>query len=61
MSKDRSDSPQSQDAEELTTPKTHEEASRQVDTRRDEMRELVKEMDQEVADSEQRRSDRGDQ
>jgi hypothetical protein len=60
MSQDRSDSPQSQDAEE-PTPKTHEEASRQVDTRRDEMRELVKEIDQEVAESRQRRSDREDQ
>jgi hypothetical protein len=29
-------------------------------TQRDEMRELVKEIDQEVADSEQRRSDRED-
>ena len=34
---------------------------RQLDTRRDEMRELLKEIDQEVTDSEQRRSDREDQ
>jgi hypothetical protein len=61
MSKERSESPQSQDSEEPATPKTHAEASDQVETRRDEMRKLVKEMDQEVADSEQRRSDREDQ
>jgi hypothetical protein len=55
------DPPQEPDTKEPTTPKTQEEASRQLHTRRDEMRELVKEIDREVADSEQRHSDREDQ
>ena len=43
------------------TPRTHKEASRELAAKRDEMRNLVKEIDQEVADAEQRRSDREDQ
>jgi hypothetical protein len=40
------------------THRAFEEAIRQLEAHREKVRELVKEMDQEVADAEQRRSDR---
>jgi hypothetical protein len=38
--------------------RTFEEASRELEANRDKLRGLVREMDQEAADSEQRRSDK---
>ncbi len=39
-------------------PPTHEKASHQVDASREKMRKVLKEMDQAVADAEQRQEDR---
>jgi hypothetical protein len=39
-------------------PSTHEEASRQVDASREKMRKLLEEMNQEVADANQRQEER---
>lgn len=50
------DSPDETEPERV--PPTHEEASRQVDASRKKMRKVLKEMDQEVADAEQRQEDR---
>jgi hypothetical protein len=51
---DPSPSPES----ERDLPRTLREATGRLDAHRDKLRGLVKEMDQEVADAEQRRSDR---
>jgi hypothetical protein len=51
------DSPHPSEPPEREMP-TREEASRQVDASREKMRELLKEMDQEVADAEQRQETR---